>query len=161
MGLVLQYLDRIGCKFKEEISLEYLNELQSSHQLSVPFENLDVFTGRKKKLTEDSLYEQIVIERRGGWCHELNGLFSILLTKLGFNVKIVSCFHFDRDKNAFNTTAGDHMALVVTIDRNQYLVDVGYGCTNQHFMPLKMCTDSVFNQVYKYILKENCYFKGK
>ena len=88
-----------------------------------------------------------MINRRGGWCHELNGLFSILLTKLGFKVKIVSCFHFDRDKNAFNTTAGDHMALVATIDENQYLVDVGYGCTNQHLKPLKMCTDLTFNQV--------------
>ena len=144
---VNKYLERIGCEFKPKISLEYLNELQSSHQLNVPFENLDVFTGKKKILEEDLLYEQIVINRRGGWCHELNGLFSILLSKLGFNVKIVSCLHFDRDKNAFNTVDFDHMALVVTIDQAQYLVDVGYGWINQHFKPLKMCTNTIFNQV--------------
>ena len=149
---VNKYLERIGCKFKSEISLEYLSELQSCHQLSVPFENLDVFTGRKKILEEDSLYEQIVMKRRGGWCHELNGLFSILLNKLGFDVKIVSCLHFDREKNAFNTTAFDHMALVVTIDRTQYLVDVGYGWINQHFKPLEMCTDTIFHQVYLFLL---------
>ena len=143
-----KYLERIGCKFKSEINLEYLIELQSCHQLNVPFENLDVFLGRKKILNVDSLYEQIVVKRRGGWCHELNGLFSSLLSQLGFDVKIVSCLHYDRDKNDFNTVPFDHMALVVTIDEIQYLVDVGYGCLNQHFKPLKMCTNTIFNQVF-------------
>ena len=85
---VQKYLDRIGFKGTIELSLSCLTNLQHYHQTNVPFENLDVFTGRKKVLSHESLYEQIVVNRRGGWCHELNGMFSWLLEKLGFKLKV-------------------------------------------------------------------------
>ena len=69
------YLERIGYNDNVEVSLKCLRKLQECHQSRVPFENLDVFTGRKKVLDNEILFEQIVIKRRGGWCHELNGLF--------------------------------------------------------------------------------------
>ena len=71
-----RYLERICFKHKPEVSLKCLEELQACHQLTVPFENLDVFTERKKILNVDLIYNQIVLKKRGGWCHELNGLFS-------------------------------------------------------------------------------------
>ena len=92
---VQKYLDRIGFQGDIEISLACLTKLQHHHQLAVPFENLDVFTNRKKQLRVESLYQQVVERWRGGWCHELNGLFSWLLTTLGFDVKIVSANYFD------------------------------------------------------------------
>ena len=49
-----------------------------------------MFTGRRKELIVEELYEQLVVPHRGGWCHELNGLFAWLLKTLGFEVKIVS-----------------------------------------------------------------------
>ena len=75
-----------------EISLACLTKLQNLHLLHVPWENLDVFTGRRKELIVEELYEQLVVQHRGGWCHELNGLFAWLLKTLGFEVKIVSAF---------------------------------------------------------------------
>ena len=78
---VQKYLDRIGFKGNIEVSLKCLTNLQNCHQSNVPFENLDVVTGREKVLKVEDLYDQIVERRRGGWCHELNGLFSWLLSQ--------------------------------------------------------------------------------
>ena len=85
---VQKYLDRISFKGTVEVSLQCLTKLQNAHQINVPFENLDNWTGRKKVLDHKDLYEHIVDKNRGGWCHELNGSFSWLLAQLGFNVKV-------------------------------------------------------------------------
>ena len=142
-----QYLGRIGYIDKPEISFKCLAALQSCHQLTVPFENLDVFMGRKKVLNVDILFDKIVKERRGGWCHELNGLFSWLLIQIEFNVKIVSCRYYDRKTQTFRPDPFDHMAIVVEISSIQYLVDVGYGFPNQHFKPLEISTKNIYKQV--------------
>ena len=144
---VTKYLERIGYKTNPDQSLGCLERLQSCHQLTVPFENLDVFVGRNKLLNINVLYERIVLERRGGWCHELNGLFSWLLRHIGFEVKIVSGAHYHGNKKAFNDVPFDHMALIVNVDEIEYLADVGYGCTNQHFKPLKISTNDIYEQV--------------
>ena len=146
-----RYLERIRFKHRPEVSLTCLEELQACHQLTVPFENLDVFTERKKILNVDLIYNQIVLKKRGGWCHELNGLFSSLLSQLGFDVKIISCLHFDRHKKSFNTVPYDHMALIVTLGSVKYLVDVGYGCENQQFKPLPISTNDRHAQVITFI----------
>ena len=78
-----RYLARIGFSGPVDVSLKCLSELMSSHQLAVPFENLDVFLGRKKVLDVELLFTRIVEEERGGWCCELNGLFAWLLQELG------------------------------------------------------------------------------
>ena len=106
------------------------------HQLAVPFYNLDVFLKRKKVLQVEVLFERIVEERRGGWCCELNGLFSWLLEKLEFSVRKVSASYFNPEKKEFNGMF-DHMALVGTLGEQEYLTDVGWGNINAHYMPIR------------------------
>ena len=79
-----KYLTRIGFEDDVQPTLACLTKLQNLHQLHVPWENLDVFTNRRKQLVVEELYEQIVVQHRGGWCHEINGLFAWLLRSLGF-----------------------------------------------------------------------------
>ena len=134
---VQKYLDRIGSQGSVEISLACLTKLQRFHQLNVPFENLDVFTNRKKVLRVEDLYEQIVGQHRGGWCHELNGLFAWLLRSLGFEVKMVSANYYDPDKGKFKGEF-DHMTLVVRLAGQDYLTDVGFGNIHQPYDPIRM-----------------------
>ena len=133
---VEKYLARIGFSGAAEVSLKCLAQLQACHQLAVPFENHDVFRERKKVLETEVLFERIVNEKRGGWCHELNGLFSWLLGELGFSVKIVSASNFNPEKKEFNGMF-DHMALLVSLGEQQYLTDVGFGKFNAHYMPIR------------------------
>jgi N-hydroxyarylamine O-acetyltransferase len=73
------YLRRISYDGSLELTPEVLGALQYTHLLSVPFENLDIHLGREILLDENRLFDKIVTERRGGFCYELNGLFTALL----------------------------------------------------------------------------------
>ena len=139
---VQKYLDRIGFQGNVEISLACLTKLQNAHQLHVPFENLDVFTNRKKVLRVEDLYEQIVGQHRGGWCHELNGLFAWLLKTLGFEIKIISANFFHPERRTFYGDF-DHMALIIRLEGQDYLTDVGFGNIHQAYDPIRMTEGDV------------------
>src|SRR5512135_1434001 len=74
-----------------------LNTLQTTHLLTVPFENLDIHLKRPLSMKEGDLFKKIVTRRRGGFCYELNGLFAALLRALGFEVNLLSarCINAD------------------------------------------------------------------
>ena len=143
---IKKYLDRICFVGKIEISLACLTKLQHCHQIHVPFENLDCFTNRRKVLKVEALYEQIVMHHRGGWCHELNGLFSWLLKTLGFNVKIINANYFHPELKVFRPDYG-HMTLVVRLAEQDYMSEVGFGDLRQPFDPIQMTPEAVSNQV--------------
>ena len=111
---VSTYLTRIGFEADPDTSLDCLSRLQAAHQHAVPYENLDVFLARKKLLEVGELYQKMVLDERGGWCCELNGLFCWLLKAIGFTVRQVSASYFMEDKQKFKEEF-DHLALVVTI----------------------------------------------
>ncbi len=100
-----------------------LSDLQRAHMLSVPFENLTIHLGGTNVLDLESNYQKIVVERRGGWCFELNGTFAWLLAQLGFDVTLLAAgVHIGTGySNEF-----DHLALRVDLDE-PWLVDVGFG----------------------------------
>lgn len=120
-----RYLARLDFRAAPKPDVMTLRELHRAHMQTVPFENLDIHLGRKIVLNEDLLFTKIVERRRGGICYELNGLFARLLTDIGFNVSMVAAEVFKED----GTTGPlfDHMALLVEIDDDRYLADVGFG----------------------------------
>ena len=120
------YLQRIGFSGPEAPDLPFLNRLMEAHLGTVPFENLDVVAGSRIELSEDHLWDKVVNRRRGGYCYELNGLFGSLLKKLGFEVSLISGRIFNRKRQEFGPDF-DHMALLVRLDHQLYLVDVGFG----------------------------------
>src|SRR5499427_10761961 len=87
---VASYLHRIDHTRPPSPNAAALASLHRAHLFAVPFENLDIGLGRTIALEEDRLFDKIVTRRRGGFCYELNGLFSALLRSLGFNVTMVS-----------------------------------------------------------------------
>jgi N-hydroxyarylamine O-acetyltransferase len=119
------YLDRINYKSQVSASKEALFGLQAAHLLSIPFENLDIHYKNRIKLDIASIYKKIVLNRRGGFCYELNGLFYHLLKNIGFDVWIVSGRVYSKDGNY--GAEYDHLAIVANVDGKKYLVDVGFG----------------------------------
>ncbi|MEO9872388.1 arylamine N-acetyltransferase family protein [Ekhidna sp.] len=122
---VHSYLNRIGLK-REEPALKYLKKLQKAHLLTIPFENLDIHYGSKIVLDYQKIFEKIVLQKRGGFCHELNGLFYHLLYHLGFDCYIISAKFWKEDKNQFGKPF-EHMVIIVDINDEKWLVDVGFG----------------------------------
>lgn len=123
----LRYLTRIGSSEPIKRDAQTLRELHLAHMWNVPFENLDI--GRKSpiRLDVESLWDKIVIRKRGGFCYELNGLFAGLLQQLGFEVTYLNARVYNRQGQL--GIDFDHLALLVQIPDQfgRWLVDVGFG----------------------------------
>ena len=123
---ITKYLLRIGFNHPTEPTLEVLRSLHSFHLLAVPFENLTLHCGGRLSPDLHAVYDKIVNQRRGGLCYENNGLFSWLLSKLGFEVTILS----GQVKNAITGCYGppfDHLISMVSLKGRRWLCDVGFG----------------------------------
>lgn len=118
------YLERINYRGSLAPSAETLRELQVAHLVSVPFENLSIHAKQPIVLDDDALFDKVVVRRRGGFCYELNGLFTALLRALGFKVDMLSASVANAD-GSFGPDF-DHMTLGVTLDQ-RWLADVGFG----------------------------------
>jgi N-hydroxyarylamine O-acetyltransferase len=94
---------------------------------NVPFENLDIGLKRPILLTEQALWNKIVVQKRGGFCYELNGLFAWLLKQIGFDVTYLNARVYNREGNL--GIDFDHLALLVNIpnEPTRWLADVGFG----------------------------------
>lgn len=118
------YLKRINYEGKTDVSYETLYGLHVAHTLNVPFENLNVYFRKTVSLDRESLYKKIVENKRGGYCFEMNGLFSFVLQELGFKVTNLLA---RGTKDGITYFAKTHQVLMVEIDDKRYLADVGFG----------------------------------
>ncbi|MCP2043267.1 arylamine N-acetyltransferase [Pontibacter sp. HSC-36F09] len=134
------YLERIGYTGELQPTLEVLRQLQKRHLLSVPFENLDIHHGVPIELDVERIFNKVVLQKRGGFCYELNGLYFELLTAIGFDVRRISAKVYSSSEGTY-TPEYDHLALLVTIAGEDYLTDVGFG--EFSFAPLKMALNQV------------------
>ena len=88
---LVSYFQRIGLHYGDyvnhKLDSKLLEKLCFAHNITIPFENLDILAGKPLRLDGASLYEKIIANRRGGLCFELNGLSAIFLRSLGFGVQ--------------------------------------------------------------------------
>jgi N-hydroxyarylamine O-acetyltransferase len=119
------YFRRIGYSGEPSVNFDTLRELHRKHLYSIPFENIDIHTGKNITLDINYIEEKVINSGRGGFCYELNGLFYELLREIGFDVKMVSANVFDEDEKP--GAEFDHMALIVNIEGEEFIADVGFG----------------------------------
>jgi N-hydroxyarylamine O-acetyltransferase len=124
---ILLYLARIGYLEPIKPDAQTLRGLHIAHMQSVPFENLDIGQKRPIRLSEEALWNKIVIQKRGGFCYELNGLFAQLLQNLGYQVKYLNARVYNHQGEL--GIDFDHLALLVEPPEQdgRWLVDVGFG----------------------------------
>ncbi|ULA60114.1 MAG: Arylamine N-acetyltransferase [Nitrospira sp.] len=117
------YLARIGYEGALTPSIETLRGLHRAHVMTVPFENLDIHLGRAISLDPADLFRKIVVDRRGGYCFELNGLFALLLEDVGFAVTRLAA---RVSSGAEGVRPRSHQLLMVTVGKAAWIVDVGF-----------------------------------
>jgi N-hydroxyarylamine O-acetyltransferase len=121
-----QYLERIGYRGPREPTLPVLHALTAAHSETIPFENLDVLLGRPIRLELNAVHDKLVLQRRGGYCFEQNGLFLHVLTQLGFTVAPLSArVRLQRPRDV--TPPRTHLFLRVELEGDSWLTDVGIG----------------------------------
>lgn len=119
------YLTRLGIVSPEAPSLAFLQRLQRAHVQTIPYENLDVLSGRPVSLDLNDLYRKIIVGARGGYCFELNILFGWLLRELGYDPEFRMGRVWLRDPDA--VPPRNHGTHVVQTERGAVIADVGFG----------------------------------
>jgi N-hydroxyarylamine O-acetyltransferase len=117
------YFNRIGYNDEARPDLSTLKSLMSKQLQSVPFENTEVQAGHIPSLVPEEIYTKIVTHHRGGYCYEVNGLFAMALTAIGFE------WYFAGARPMFypQRRPKTHMIVIVTIEGENYLCDTGFG----------------------------------
>ena len=108
------------------VTLETLRSIHLHHAQSIPFENLNPFLRIPVVLDIDSLYQKLVLDRRGGYCFEHNLLLMEVLKTLGYRVKGLGARVLWNIPEGVVTARG-HMLLLVEIDHDYFIADVGFG----------------------------------
>jgi N-hydroxyarylamine O-acetyltransferase len=119
------YLTRIHAQEtrSDPPTLDLLARLQQQHLLNVPFENLSFLGNEPFAVTRERLYHKIVVNRRGGFCYELNGAFAVVLEELGYRVHRIQAQVSQGSSGEFGPPF-DHLALLVTVEDVPHMFDV-------------------------------------
>jgi N-hydroxyarylamine O-acetyltransferase len=123
----------------EPNTLETLKKLQAHHVANIPFECLNPLLKIPVSLDINDLFTKIVVEKRGGYCFELNLILKEVLKKLGFSVRAA----LGRVHVANNPHIGrTHLVLLVDVEGKTLLVDVGFGGLGSN-QPLLLYSDEI------------------
>ena len=117
------YLHRIDYTGTPTADIETVARMMRRQLFSVPFENLDVQAGKIVSLVPEEIVEKIVGRKRGGYCYEVNGLFAMALESLGIPYQFVAARPMFYPARRPRT----HMALVLTLNGERWLCDLGFG----------------------------------
>jgi N-hydroxyarylamine O-acetyltransferase len=118
-----KYFNRIGYKGSTKTDIATLTDIMRSQLFSIPFENLDVQAGKIVSLVPEEIVDKILSHKRGGYCYEVNGLFSMALHELGVPYTFVAA----RPMNYPVRRPKTHMAIVAEVDGKKWLFDLGFG----------------------------------
>lgn len=141
------YLERLGLD-SELHDLNFLKKIHKAHLLNIPFENLDIHYHKKIMLDIQRIFQKVIREKRGGFCYELNGLMYHLLSNLGYECCLLSAKVNGQDGWGQDF---DHMIVLVELNNEKWLVDVGFG--NLFVEPKKLILNVPqldYNYYYKF-----------
>jgi arylamine N-acetyltransferase len=131
---VREYLTFLGLDGPVPLTLDGLTALTRAHLRRVLFESVTSILRRAAHpdglvpdLDTQSLLQSWIDRRGGGVCYEITAVFGEMLRELGFTVRQI---------NATISWPGSHQALVVNLDQQQLLVDVGNGAPFSEPIPL-------------------------
>lgn len=125
-----QYFRRINYQGDTGPTLATLNALTFAHVAHIPFENISVLQKQIIAIDPASLFEKIVVQKRGGYCFEQNGLFLAVLQQLGFDVEPLAARVRLGETDRAAIPVRTHLMLKVTIDGKNYITDVGVGSSS-------------------------------
>lgn len=121
-----RFFARIGYAGSRAPTLDTLRDIAWAQAITVPFENIDVLSGRGIDLDLAVLEEKIVDQRRGGYCFEQNGLALAALQQIGFDaVGLIGRVRWMVPDD--HPTGATHMVIRIELPGGPYIFDAGFG----------------------------------
>lgn len=119
------YLERIHMDLPVARTKETLDRLIYLHQCEIPFENLDVYYGKREISSGvEEVFDKIIRRKRGGFCFEMNNLFHAFLKKLDFDVYPCLCKVLEGEEPIYPAL---HRGTIARFDGELYYCDIGFG----------------------------------
>ena len=123
LEMVQNYLQTLNLHGRE-LDFEFLSDVVTRHVATFAFSSVGCQLGKDLPLDFESLYQRIVIQRRGGYCFEQNGLLYGVLEELGFSPNLfLARVIYNKDTHPGLT----HRITMVEYEGQQYVLDVGFG----------------------------------
>lgn len=121
--IVADYLKAIGLE-KRDLDFSFLQDLVAKHLATFAFSSVGCRLQNELPLDFESLYQRIVVQRRGGYCFEHNGLVYQVLEELGFEPKLyLARVIYNQDNHPGLT----HRLTIIKHQDQSYVIDVGFG----------------------------------
>ena len=121
MSLSQKYLEILGIE-RRSPSVDYLRALVRAQLLHFPYENISKLMRASRGLFDLPSYEEYLEENLrfgfGGTCYPQNIYFAELLTRLGFNVQLLT--------TSVNEKLRHHVCCRVTLSDSTQIVDFGF-----------------------------------
>ncbi|XP_006859968.1 PREDICTED: arylamine N-acetyltransferase 1-like [Chrysochloris asiatica] len=132
------YFERIGyTDSRRKLDLETLTDILQHQIQAIPFENLNIHCGDAMEFGLETIFDQLVRKKRGGWCLQVNYLLYWVLTTMGFETTMLGGYVYNPPTEKYSSRM-IHVLLQVTIDSKNYVVDAGFGCSYQMWQPLEL-----------------------
>ncbi|MEU3900725.1 arylamine N-acetyltransferase [Streptomyces sp. NPDC045251] len=113
--------------------LDTLRALHKKHLMAIPYNSVSSLTRPPSRrgtgvdlvdIDEDATFDAVIAEGHGGGCIQLSRLFFRLLREVGFDAALIGGSTVE-GAQLFGTDV-EHMLVLVTLDGERWLVDVGY-----------------------------------
>ncbi len=125
-----------------DLSLDLLGRIQSACVTSIAYENLSILDQEPLDLAPEALFDKIVLQGRGGYCFELNGLLTHMLREMGYSVSERFARYL---RGETSIPMRRHRIVIVTLEDGDYLCDIGVGQIAPR-LPLKVAAGLVQTQ---------------
>ncbi len=146
------YLQRLDMRSVK--TLEDITQLIQAHERVFAFSSLKVLLNEEISLELESIYDNLVVKKRGGYCFEHNKLMYEALKALGFDV----AFYLARVINNLQTDVPQtHRFTLLNFQGERYLIDVGIGFRSPN-VPVKFSDEATYSHLgisYKIISNED------
>ncbi|WP_194910937.1 arylamine N-acetyltransferase family protein [Catenulispora rubra] len=119
------YLKHIGFSGTPSADLATLQDIHRRHQIRFHYDNGDIAGVDFVEFDRDAVFDKIIVQGRGGICTDLNLLFRQLLLDLGYRIRLLSASML-LPGGVWGPDV-EHMVIVVTVDGQDWLADVGNG----------------------------------
>jgi len=133
-----RYLARIGLTHVPSADPEGLGAMQRAHRQAIGFENLDIPLGNGIRIDSGSVFDKLVVQRRGGYCFEQNRLYGDALMALGMvNRPLLARVRMGLAEDA-PLPPRTHVLLLVRAEPGRaWIADAGFGGSFVPPLPLE------------------------
>ena len=124
--MINKFFERISLPIetKVEYTEEFLSLIVTKSVENIAYENLDILENKPISLEFKDIYEKIVVNGKGGYCFELNGLLTHIFKEMGFD----SCDRFARYlRGEKEIPMRRHRVCIVNLNGVKYMCDIGVG----------------------------------